>query len=91
MLSDSQGKVLKFIADRPPLAQHLGEPLLTGRRLTREEISAPLPSLIAPSSAGVVSPMDILRAICCVGWRRRTAPLGYSRFLPHLLWARLKR
>lgn len=62
MLSDSQGKVLKFIADRPPLAQHLGEPLLTGRRLTREEISAPLPSLIAPSSAGVVSPMDILRA-----------------------------
>lgn len=62
MLSESQGRVLKFIADRPPLAQHLGESLLTGRRLTREELSAPLPSLIAPSSAGVVSPMDILRA-----------------------------
>ena len=52
MLSDSQGRVLKFVADRPPLATQLGDSLLSGRALSQAELSAPLPSLFAPGVGG---------------------------------------
>jgi hypothetical protein len=62
MLSDSQGRVLKFVADRPPLATQLGDSLLSGRALSQAELSAPLPSLFAPGVGGYSSPRDVLRS-----------------------------
>lgn len=62
MLSDSQGRVLKFVADRPPLATQLGDSLLSGRALSQAELSAPLPSLFAPGVGGCSSPRDVLRS-----------------------------